>query len=259
MKSRVLVTGSNGQLGRCIQKIAGSYSENEFVFTASDVLDITDIEEVSSIFKKGDFDFCINTAAYTNVEESEKKPEMAYSVNAEGVKNIARACKDHDVILIHISTDYVFDGEKDTPYLIDDDVNPINEYGKSKLQGEKYVQELLEHYYIIRTSWLYSEFGHNFYRTIAKKAKEETILYITEEEVGCPTDANNLAKFILDFFVLTQGNYGIYHFTDGEAMSWNSFAHKIIDELGLNVAIESKNYPTFAKRPKYSVLLRNMP
>ena len=168
---KVLVTGANGQLGQCLQKIAPSYKELNFKFNSSKELDITDILEIETAFVKGNFDYCINCAAYTNVEQAEKTPDIAYKVNVEGVKNLANVCKSYNTTLIHISTDYVFDGEKDEPYTVKDVPNPINEYGKSKLLGEKHIQEIMDNYCIIRTSWLYSEFGKNFYTTILKKAK----------------------------------------------------------------------------------------
>ncbi|WP_394747998.1 dTDP-4-dehydrorhamnose reductase [Spongiimicrobium salis] len=254
MSLRILVTGSHGQLGSCIRKIAASYPHIDFSFSTTTTLDITKTSMVSKVFENGNFNFCINAAAYTNVEQAEKTPKPAFEINGEGVKNIAEACAKYQVTLIHISTDYVFDGEKNTPYTVDDAVGPINEYGKSKLAGEIHIQALLERYFIVRTSWLYSEFGHNFYKTIVRKAKEEDVLWVTEQEIGCPTDANNLARFIIENLILESKAYGVHHFTDGEVMSWYGFAKKIVDELGVKVKVESKNYPTFAKRPKYSVL-----
>ncbi len=173
---RVLVTGADGQLGKCIQEIASSYSQLKIDFADKNELDIVLREDVYSFFSKNSYDFCINCAAYTNVEQAEKTPEIAYSVNAEGVKNLALACKDNGVKLIHISTDYVFDGEKKEGYYPTDIPNPINEYGKSKLKGEQYIQEILNEYIIIRTSWLYSNYGHNFYKSILEKARKGEIL-----------------------------------------------------------------------------------
>jgi dTDP-4-dehydrorhamnose reductase len=254
---RVLVTGADGQLGRCIQKMANDFSELEFEFHASKTIDITDAQKVASILSKGNFNYCINCAAYTNVEQAEKTPEPAFAVNAEAVKNLAVACANNKVTLIHISTDYVFDGEKETPYLPSDQTNPINEYGKSKLQGERYIQELLEYYFIVRTSWLYSEFGKNFYKTILQKAKAGDDLRITDEQTGCPTNANNLAAYILNLVKSGAIDYGIHHFTDGEAMTWCGFAQKILKEHNLEGKVKldkAKNYRTFARRPKNSIL-----
>lgn len=256
--SRVLVTGAAGQLGKCIQKISDDFPVTEFEFHTSETLDITAPGKISTIFSTGNFDYCINCAAYTNVEQAEKTPEPAFAVNAEAVKNLAIACANNKVTLIHVSTDYVFDGEKETPYLPSDKTNPINEYGKSKLKGEGYIQEILEHFFIVRTSWLYSEFGKNFYKTILKKAQAGDDLQITEEQTGCPTNANNLAVYILGLLKNNSTDYGIHHFTDGEAMTWYSFAQRILKEHNLEGKVKldkAKNYRTFAKRPKNSTLL----
>ncbi len=254
---RVLVTGANGQLGLSIQKIAENYPKVEFVFRTSKTLDITNSEEVNTVFASEQFDFCINCAAYTNVEQAEKTPEPAFAVNAEGVQLLVKTCAENKVVLIHISTDYVFDGEKKSPYTTDDRPNPINVYGASKLKGENYIQENLEKYFVVRTSWLYSEFGKNFYKTILQKAKAGETMKISEEQTGCPTNANNLAKYVLDLMAENNKNYGIHHFTDGEAMTWYDFALKILQENGLENSArldKIKNYRTFAKRPVNSVL-----
>ncbi|WP_430428602.1 dTDP-4-dehydrorhamnose reductase [Maribacter litoralis] len=254
---KVLVTGANGQLGHCLQKIAPDYKDLAFVFKNSKDFDITNKEQMNSLFAVDNFDYCINCAAFTNVEQAEKTPEIAFKVNAEGVKNLALICREYDTSLIHISTDYVFDGEKKEPYSIDDIPNPINEYGKSKLLGEKYIQEMTDDYCIIRTSWLYSEFGKNFYTSILKKAKAGDNLSVTDSQTGCPTNANNLANYILTVLSSNDKSLGIYHFTDGEILNWFEFAEKILanNNLTKNVKLEKvKNYRTFARRPKYSVL-----
>lgn len=251
---RILVTGSNGQLGMCIQKIAELHPTLEFTFMNIQELDITNMENMNQIFETSNFDYCINCAAYTNVEQAEKTPERAFEVNAEGAKNLALSCLARKVVLIHISTDYVFDGEKEDPYTVDDIPNPINEYGKSKLQGEKYIQAILKSHYIVRTSWLYSEFGKNFYQTILTKAKTENVLFITDEQIGCPTDANNFAKFIFDIIIKKKYKFGVYHFTDELPMTWCDFAKIILKENNLTNYIKAKNYTTFAKRPKNSIL-----
>jgi dTDP-4-dehydrorhamnose reductase len=248
----ILVTGAAGQLGRSIQEEALAYPDIEFVFANSKVLDITEVDKVNHIFESGDFDYCINCAAYTHVEQAERTPEIAFKVNAEGVKNLALACKKYKVILVHISTDYVFDGKKGMPYTVDDTPNPINEYGKSKWEGEKYIQEILNKYFIVRTSWLYSDHGKNFYKTVLEKAKRGEILRITDEQMGCPTHAGNLARFILELIVTENRQFGIYHFTDGEAMTWYDFAKKIISKNNLNGTtkiVRDNNNRSFAQRP----------
>ena len=257
---KVLVTGSGGQLGNTIQEL---FSKNtlkiDFVFLSKEGLDITNHEDVELILGKQKIDYCINCAAYTNVEQAEKTPEIAYAVNAEGVKNLANTCKEYNVILIHISTDYVFDGEKKEPYTIDDLPNPINEYGKSKLLGEKYIQEIMNNYFIIRTSWLYSKkYGNNFYRTILSKAKIEKQLYITSKQIGCPTNTVNLSKFIInDLIIKSHLLFGLYHYRDEQIMTWYDFAEQILKENKLShkvKLVKAKNYHTFATRPKNSIL-----
>ncbi|MEP5338895.1 MAG: dTDP-4-dehydrorhamnose reductase [Algibacter sp.] len=256
---KVLVTGSDGQLGRTIEELFSKNSLNiDFVFLSKGDLDITNQEQVDIVLGEQKFDYCINCAAYTNVEQAEKKPSVAYAINAEAVKNLADVCEENNIVLIHISTDYVFDGEKIEPYTIKDLPNPINEYGKSKLQGEKYIQNSLETYFIIRTSWLYSKkYGNNFYKTILKKAKVEKELYITTEQIGCPTDTVNLSKFIIKLINSNSKNFGIFHFCDKKSMTWYNFTKQILKENNLSNKVKlakAKNYHTFARRPKNSIL-----
>ncbi|MBO0320991.1 dTDP-4-dehydrorhamnose reductase [Muricauda sp. CAU 1633] len=259
MNKRILVTGSSGQLGQTIQEYAYNRSDFFFDFKSSNELDITERKELYDVFQDGNYDFCINCAAYTNVERAEKQPETAFKVNAEGVKNLAELCNEHKTTLVHISTDYVFDGEKETPYTVDDLANPINEYGKSKLSGEKFVQEIIPNHYIIRTSWLYSKkYGHNFYRTILKKALAGESLHITDAQKGRPTNTEGLTKFILEEIILNKKSFGTYHFVDGGAMTWYEFAKQILEDNGLTGKVNlvlDRNYRTFAKRPKNSVLI----
>lgn len=255
----ILVTGANGQLGKTIEELFEDNNDNlNFVFVSKTELDITDEESLKQYFIENHFDYCINCAAYTNVEQAEKTPEMAFKVNAEGVKSLAEVCKETNTILIHISTDYVFDGDKQEPYTVEDIPNPINEYGKSKFLGERYIQDILGKYYIIRTSWLYSKrYGKNFYRTILEKAKTEKELFVTDEQVGRPTDAINLAEYIIDLILSQSKKYGIKHFCDKEVLTWFDFAKLILIENSLSsevLLVRAKNYRTFAKRPKNSIL-----
>ncbi len=256
MNKKVLVTGANGQLGKTIEEL---YSINdaslEFTFVSKENLDITNVGELLLYFKANKFDYCINCAAYTNVEQAEKTPEIAYKVNAEGVKNLSKVCKETQTILIHISTDYVFDGEKSEPYVVTDVPNPINEYGKSKLLGEQYIQEILNEYFIIRTSWLYSKkYGKNFYKSITEKAYKKEDLFVTDEQMGCPTDAVNLADYIISFIKLKNPTFGVHHFCGNDVMTWFEFAKKIVNDQNLKCKIEKVNFQSLAKRPKMSVL-----
>lgn len=259
MIKKVLVTGGNGQLGKTLKELFKNNTIGlDFVFATKEVLDITKKDDIDVFFYNTDFDYCINCAAYTNVEQAENTPEIAYSVNAEGVRNLAEICNQYRIILIHISTDYVFDGEKDRPYQIDDQTNPINVYGKSKLLGEKYIQNIMTHYFIVRTSWLYSKkYGHNFYKTIVEKTKTEKELFITTEQKGCPTNTVNLSRFIIELIELENKSFGIFHFCDNNVMTWYDFAKHILNENNKLYEVkiyENNDYETKAKRPKYSVL-----
>ncbi|WP_299434154.1 dTDP-4-dehydrorhamnose reductase [uncultured Aquimarina sp.] len=256
-KINILVTGGDGQLGKSIKLLKSNYPDLDLCFTNSKELNITNKENIVLFFRNNSFDYVINCAAYTNVEQAEKEPNKAFLVNAEGVKNLAEICKETNKTLIHISTDYVFDGKKQTPYSEEDTPNPINEYGKSKLQGEKYIEEILKTYFIIRTSWLYSEYGHNFYKTILSLSKKENTLKITTSEKGTPTNANDLAKFILYLISIQNKDYGVYHFSNQGEATWYDFAKEIINNIGKDDTIrleKTDNYHTFAERPKYSVL-----
>ncbi|GAA4891462.1 dTDP-4-dehydrorhamnose reductase [Flaviramulus aquimarinus] len=259
MRKKILVTGADGQLGKTIKEL---YSNNnlelDFIFVGKTELDITNQNKVDTYFHNNKFDYCINCAAYTNVEQAEKTPKVAYKINAEGVMNLAHKCLENDIVLIHISTDYVFDGEKEEPYTINDITNPINEYGKSKLEGEKHIQQILAKYFIIRTSWLYSKkYGNNFYKFIVNKANTVKELSITTEQTGCPTDTVSLSSYIINLIDKNDKSFGLYHFCDKKAMTWYAFAKQILLENNLNHKtnlIKTDNYRTFARRPKNSVL-----
>lgn len=256
---RILVTGANGQLGMTLQDLAPAYQEFNFYFTDKSVLDITRPEEVDKTFQEIKPEYCINCAAYTLVDQAEKTPEPAYAVNAQGVKHLVNACLEHNTTLIHISTDYVFEGTSEEGYSSSDTPNPINVYGQTKLEGELIIQKHLERFHIIRTSWLYSKkHGHNFYKTILAKAKEGQALTVTDQQKGCPTNAMNLATYILELLISDNQKYGIKHFTDGAAMTWYDFANKILINEGIRANTTLKrgeNYRTFAARPAVSILL----
>ncbi len=254
---KILVTGANGQLGKCIKAASLNYPDLEFDFKTRDELNIADESSVRDYFSKNKFDYCINTAAYTNVEKAESETDKAFEVNAEAVKNIALACKSQNVILIHISTDYVFDGEKETPYTEDDKTNPINVYGASKLKGELYIKEIVTDYFIFRTSWLYSQYGHNFYNSILKFAKESRDLKITTEQTGTPTNANDLSLAILKIIRSESKKYGLYNFSNTGEATWYDFAKEILlqtNQLNTIKLVKTDHYPTFAARPNFSVL-----
>lgn len=254
---KVLVTGANGQLGKCIKDSAFNFPNLDMFFVSKQELDIEDPISVELYFINNNFDYCINTAAYTNVEKAESESKKAFLTNAEGVKNLAIQCKKKEVVLIQVSTDYVFDGEKQSPYTEEDLTRPINVYGASKLKGEHYVQEFCDTYYIIRTSWLYSQYGHNFLNTILKYASEGKSLTITTEQTGTPTNANDLADAILD--IIDKGNidFGVYHYSNEGNATWYDFAKEILlytGQLSKAKLAKTNQYSTFAARPKYSVL-----
>ncbi|PWH83889.1 dTDP-4-dehydrorhamnose reductase [Algibacter marinivivus] len=259
MNKRILVTGAAGQLGKTIEELFFKNNLNlDFVFVTKAELDITNYNEVKNYFNNNNFDYCINCAAYTNVEQAERTPKIAFNINAYSVKYLAKLCRENNIILIHISTDYVFDGEKDKPYTTTDATNPINEYGKSKLLGEKYIMDILKKYFIIRTSWLYSKkYGNNFYKTVLKKAEIATELSITTEQTGCPTDTVSLSNYIINTILKSTPSFGIYHFCGKKPMTWYDFTKQILLDNNLSNKInlvKVNNYCTFARRPKFSVL-----
>ena len=254
---KILITGAKGQLGKCIKDAAANYPEFDFLFASRELLNIESEKSVSNIFENNRFDYCINTAAYTNVEKAESDQETAFLTNAEGVKHLASHCKRNNTTLIQISTDYVFDGKKGSPYSEEDSTNSLNIYGASKLKGEQYVQEICQAYYILRTSWLYSQYGHNFYNTVLRFAKEGKQLTLTTEQTGTPTNANDLAEAILTIIKINSKNYGIYNFSNQGEATWYDFAKEILtqtNQLTKSNLAKTDYYRTFAVRPSYSVL-----
>jgi dTDP-4-dehydrorhamnose reductase len=253
----VLVTGSNGQLGKCLQDVSQSSININWIFKSSNELDITDDVSIANVFKKNKIDYVVNCAAYTAVDKAESEPEKAFLVNAEGVRLLANACKINNAALIHISTDFVFDGKKNTPYLETDLTNPINVYGASKLKGEQYIQKILDKYYIIRTSWVYSEYGNNFVKTMLRLASERDEISVVNDQIGSPTYAGDLAQCIKRIIGLKPLEYGIYHYSNKGGISWHEFARGIFYQKGVDITLNpiyTSEYVTAAKRPKYSVL-----
>ena len=254
---KILITGAKGQLGKCIKDAAANYPEFDFLFASRELLNIESEKSVSNIFENNRFDYCINTAAYTNVEKAESDQETAFLTNAEGVKHLASHCKRNNTTLIQISTDYVFDGKKGSPYSEEDSTNSLNIYGASKLKGEQYVQEICQAYYILRTSWLYSQYGYNFYNTVLRFAKEGKPLTVTTEQTGTPTNANDLAEAILTIIKSNKEKYGIYNFSNQGEATWYDFAKGILiqtNQLTKSNLVKTDYYRTFAARPKYSAL-----
>lgn len=252
---RILVTGANGQMGQALQSISNQFIGFEFVFLASKVLNISNIEDCNRNFEHYKPNICVNFAAYTNVEKAEEEIELAYQVNAEGCKNLAEVCLLYDTTLVHLSTDFVFDGQQNTPYRISDTPNPINVYGASKWKGEQYIQHFLVKYYIIRTSWVYSEFGHNFRNTMLKLAQTKSEINVVNDQIGCPTYALDICHFMMN--LISTKKYGLVHFRGDRICSWYDFAVSIFEENNMDIKvnpIRTTEYPTKAKRPQYSVL-----
>ena len=254
---RILVTGASGQLGRCIQAIVKNYGECNYSFKSAKDLDISDAVSVNKEFANTAYDYCINCAAYTQVDNAEDEAEKATKINVNGAENLAKACSSHRVVLIHISTDFVFDGTKKSPYSENDTPNPTGVYGKTKFKGEQKIPQHLEHYFIIRTSWLYSEFRHNFMKTMLRLAKERDELTVVNDQIGTPTYAMDLAQVVVKIIEGQNMDYGLYHYSNEGEASWYDFAKAIFNISNSRIDLQpvgSDKYPTKAKRPKYSVL-----
>lgn len=250
---KVLITGSNGMLGHDLIDVLDG--KHELIKTTSKSLDITDEDKVKEYIVNENPDIVINSAAYTDVDGCETNEEMAYKVNGEGVKNLALACKVVDCPLVHISTDYVFNGENSKPWMEDDEVGPISIYGKSKLQGEEAIESILDKFFIIRTSWLYGINGGNFPKTMLELAKTHDTLTVVTDEIGTPTYTLDLAQAIAE--LIETEYYGIYHITNSDYCSWFDFAKYIFEVKNINVNVVPVTAEEFARpasRPHYSVL-----
>ncbi|WP_375560624.1 dTDP-4-dehydrorhamnose reductase [Bernardetia sp. OM2101] len=262
----ILVTGANGQLGQELQALKKAYPF-DFHFTDFEKLDITHSKRVNELFELQHFDYCINAAAYTAVDNSENDKLAAYEVNVVGTTNLAKACEKHGVRLIHISTDFVFDGKKNTPYTENDIPNPKGVYGTSKWQGEKNALLYNPHTIILRTAWLYSSFGKNFIKTMLSLT-DKNPLNVVYDQIGSPTYARDLADTILQIILSMEGKkfvephlWGTYNYTNEGIASWYDFAQSIFEfskqtkDKKVNLQpIRSVQFPTPAERPSYSVL-----
>lgn len=256
---QVLVTGSNGQLGSEIKALEKQYADIQFVYTDVDELDLTNPKKIDDFFYHNTFDYCLNCAAYTAVDQAEDEFDKAMLINATAVEHLAKACKKYTTKLIHVSTDYVFDGKNYKPYLETDGTAPDSKYGLSKLAGEESVKLFSNSALILRTSWLYSLYGNNFVKTMLRLSKERKELSVVADQVGTPTYAGDLAKVMLDIVSKGEINQGteIYHYSNEGAISWYDFAKAIFRITGIDctvLPIESKDFPAKASRPYYSVL-----
>jgi len=262
-QQKILVTGSTGQLGQSLQAISAQYSECDFVFATRSQLDLSDSANIETYLQHKQFDVIINCAAHTAVDKAESEPELANQLNHLAVKQLAEYTKQHNAKLVHISTDYVFDGQGHKPYQENDVVTPQGVYGKTKLEGELSVQNVLKNNaLIIRTSWVYSEYGNNFVKTMLKLGKERDSLNVIFDQVGTPTYAKDLAIAIMTIiestaFKLSDFKTELFHFSNEGVCSWYDFAKTIFElsDISCSVCpIETKDYPTPALRPHYSVL-----
>ena len=262
MNSKILITGANGQLGNELRRLCKNFPGLEFIFTDVDMLDITNPDAVSVFMEASKPAMVVNCAAYTDVEKAEEDVKNARKVNALAPQVLAAACAMQNAFLIHISTDYVFDGNKTEPYKEDDEVNPLSVYGSSKLEGEEKIRTVFDDYVIIRTSWLYSEYGNNFARKIIRLGQENDFVEIVDDQFGSPTYARDLANTIIDMIIksiLNPQAYlpGVYHYANQGSCSWYEFTKEIFELAGIDCEVRpvsSDKFPTKAKRPKYSVL-----
>jgi dTDP-4-dehydrorhamnose reductase len=253
----ILVTGANGQLGSAIKSIANNERFFSITYCTSAQLNITDADAVLENFRSTNYDYCINCAAYTNVDAAEEHFAQANAINGLGVKNLVQACMESQTKLIQISTDFVFSGKQSLPYTEFDMPEPVSAYGLSKYRGEQEISKQLSDYYIIRTSWLYSEFGHNFMKSMLKFGMERDSLAVVFDQIGSPTYAVDLARFVLQLIEQKTDAYGIYHYSNEGVASWYDFAKAIFEEGDIRIdlkPIRTAEYPLPAKRPSYSVM-----
>jgi len=258
-KLNILVTGQNGQLGQSLAKIAKDYPQFDFIFLGREQLDLSQPATLANALENIAFDIIINCAAYTAVDKAESEPELADAINHLAVEQLAQICNQRRATLIHISTDYVFDGKNYNPYIETDPVDPQGVYGITKLKGEQAMQAVNPKGAIIRTSWVYSEFGNNFVKTMLRLGAERDSLNVIYDQVGSPTYATDLAQAILALLSQPEqlNQTQVYHYSNEGVCSWYDFAKAIFEMSGTRCKvnpIETKDYPTPAKRPHYSLM-----
>jgi len=258
-KLNILVTGQNGQLGQSLAKIAKDYPQFDFIFLGREQLDLSQPATLANALENIAFDIIINCAAYTAVDKAESEPELADAINHLAVEQLAQICNQRRATLIHISTDYVFDGKNYNPYIETDPVDPQGVYGITKLKGEQAMQAVNPKGAIIRTSWVYSEFGNNFVKTMLRLGAERDSLNVIYDQVGSPTYATDLAQAILALLSQPEqlNQTQVYHYSNEGVCSWYDFAKAIFEMSGTRCKvnpIETKDYPPPAKRPHYSLM-----
>lgn len=253
----ILITGANGQLGSEIRVASAHFPQFRFFFTDVTELDICNREAVHAYMAENHMDGIVNCAAYTAVDKAEDDAETCYRINRDAVKNLAEAAREYKLDIIHVSTDYVFDGKSYLPYTEVMPVNPSSVYGKSKLEGERILMEICPEAVIVRTSWLYSSFGNNFVKTMLRLGQERDMLNVIFDQVGTPTYAADLAVALLSILAAGKPAAGIYHYSNEGVCSWYDFTRSIHRLAGIScdlVPIESKEYPVRTPRPHFSVL-----
>ena len=253
----IVVFGASGQLGQCLKNVAGLKQISHIVFPPEAEANILDMDAISKIFERYKPAYVINCAAYTAVDKAEDDIDMARKINRTGAANLAVQCKDHGAVLVHISTDFIFKGDWPYPLMESDVAEPISVYGLTKLEGEQDIVSIMPRHYILRTSWLYSEYANNFVKTMLKLGAERDELKIIADQIGSPTYAIDLAAAILDIITVAGENFGIYHYSNEGVTSWFDFAKGIFDLSGSKVKvypIRTSEYPTRATRPAFSVM-----
>lgn len=259
VQKNVLVTGANGQLGNEIRRASAMHPDNyKYFFTDVDALDITNLGSVDDFVKQNNINYIINCAAYTAVDKAEDDAELCYKINRDAVINLGIAATNNGAKVIHISTDYVFDGTKTTPYIESDALNPQSVYGKSKQEAEGQLLTACPDSVIIRTAWLYSIFGNNFVKTMLRLGAERDALSVVADQTGTPTNANDLAKVIVRIIEASEFKPGIYHYSNEGVTTWYDFTVAILKQASITSCkvspITTDQYPTKASRPQYSVL-----
>jgi dTDP-4-dehydrorhamnose reductase len=255
--SNIIVFGASGQLGQCLQFVSQEKNIDAIHFLPEHAANILDQDGLQAIFEEYQPGYCINCAAYTAVDKAEDEVDLARQINRDGAANLAQLCRQHNTTLIHISTDFVFAGDGNQPLCEGAEARPINVYGQTKLEGEQAIQRLTEQYFILRTSWLYSEYGNNFVKTMRRLGQEKDELRIIWDQLGTPTYAIDLAGCILE--IITSGNqaYGIYHYSNEGATSWYDFAQAIFNLSASPVKVlpvRTSEFVTKAIRPPFSVM-----
>ncbi len=255
--SKILVFGASGQLGQCLKKVAAEQQIINIIFPGEGTANILDEDGLKKLFEEHKPQYCINCAAYTAVDKAEDDVDTSRKVNRDGAANLARFCKNYDATLVHVSTDFVFEGNSTQPLTETDQAAPINIYGLTKLEGEQAIAGILPEHYILRTSWLYSEYGNNFVKTMLRLGAEKDELKIIADQVGTPTYAIDLAACIFKIIEIDNKQYGIYHYSNEGVTSWYDFAMGIFDISNIQVKVypvRTSEYVTRAVRPAFSVM-----